>query len=950
MKIGIVTNLHEPTEGGGHSFQKRVLREILQTPTHHNFILLNYGALVADFFPHKLPEIKINFSGSYTDNGASDLSIAVREHELELVWFTSQVSEVASCPTFVTVWDTLHRSQPWFPEVSYEGWKWEERETYYRAILPRSARIITGTEFEGKRISKIYNVPEENIAVIPMPGPGDDELSVPGRSKRELLEHLAVDKPYFLYPAQFWAHKNHITLIAVWERLKRLVEPSKLPYLLLTGADKGNLDHVLNRIETLGLTAHVRNLGFVTQSDLKGLYENAEALVYSSLAGPDNLPPLEAFAYRCPVIASKNPGCEEQLLDCAVLVNPLSVEAWAEQICGILDDPDKRKSLTEKGFDRYLELRPSHYVSKLLNLFDGFSQTRDLWGFSVQERACERDTEAERDETAEIALEYEQSSLSPENSTVRPLGRLLRFPWESKLTSFVQRRNQESISEGDISEKFREISSTNSDVELSADVDTIRSVGVDLTPMLPGGSNGGAKVFIIGLLQNLSKIAPDTNFVLLTREETHEELSSLDRPNMRRNLVRKRDVLHQRTQIQNIGSMLFSMVPLGLRRSLISRGSFLLSSRKRQMDKLLEKPQSFDLLFCPFSAPVYHAEGTPTVSIFYDLQHMEYPQFFDQVELAHRDLVISEMCKKSDFIAAISHFSRETLLSRTGISPEKVIPIPICLHPGPDTHKRGASDILKRLELSPKRYFLYPANFWRHKNHEILFTAFGLAKDSGFLKGIQLVCTGHSDNRQQKLKRVIKAMGLDKEILCPGFVTDTELKSLLTHSRALVFPSLYEGFGMPVVEAMSRGVPVACSNGSALREVVGEAGLMFDPRNPFEIADTLKALAVDDHELRSRIIIKGLEQASKFMNMDGMAEQYLGLLLRAWNENRNKYRLTNVFSDGWCEKTIRLKLAKTKRGGKLTLSLMLPKWLSTSKGLQVDLKIDDELYLTRQIR
>src|SRR5262249_26509 len=145
---------------------------------------------------------------------------------------------------------------------------------------------------------------------------------------------------------------------------------------------------------------------------------------------------------------------------------------------------------------------------------------------------------------------------------------------------------------------------------------------------------------------------------------------------------------------------------------------------------------------------------------------------------------------------------------------------------------------LKRLGLAPQRYVLYPANFWKHKNHEMLFTAFGMAcADAGLDKDIKLVCTGAPGARQQWLIEAARAMNLQDRILFPGFLPTAELARLLANCRGVVFPSLYEGFGLPVIEAMAASVPVACSNTTSLPEVAADATILFDPRVPADIAE-----------------------------------------------------------------------------------------------------------------
>jgi glycosyltransferase involved in cell wall biosynthesis len=115
----------------------------------------------------------------------------------------------------------------------------------------------------------------------------------------------------------------------------------------------------------------------------------------------------------------------------------------------------------------------------------------------------------------------------------------------------------------------------------------------------------------------------------------------------------------------------------------------------------------------------------------------------------------------------------------------------------------------------------------------------------------------------------------------PGFISDDDLEGLYQHALAVVFPSLYEGFGMPVIEAMARGIPVACSGTTALQEVVGEAALRFHPGNPQEIATALLQLA-SDANLRSRLAKQGLRQAALYADTGVMADQYWDLFVEAF--------------------------------------------------------------------
>jgi glycosyltransferase involved in cell wall biosynthesis len=124
-------------------------------------------------------------------------------------------------------------------------------------------------------------------------------------------------------------------------------------------------------------------------------------------------------------------------------------------------------------------------------------------------------------------------------------------------------------------------------------------------------------------------------------------------------------------------------------------------------------------------------------------------------------------------------------------------------------------------------------------------------------------------------------LNLNETVVLPGFLSDDNLEGLYQHALAVVFPSLYEGFGMPVIEAMARGIPVACSGTTSLQEVVGEAALRFHPGNPQEIATALIQLA-SDPSLRSQLAKEGLRQAALYADSGAMADQYWDLFIEAF--------------------------------------------------------------------
>jgi glycosyltransferase involved in cell wall biosynthesis len=126
-------------------------------------------------------------------------------------------------------------------------------------------------------------------------------------------------------------------------------------------------------------------------------------------------------------------------------------------------------------------------------------------------------------------------------------------------------------------------------------------------------------------------------------------------------------------------------------------------------------------------------------------------------------------------------------------------------------------------------------------------------------------------------------LGLGQRVVFPGYLPDEDLAAVLAAARGLVFPSLYEGFGIPIIEAMAAGIPVACSNVTSLPEVAADAAIFFDPRIPTQIADAIIILAEDD-PTRIRLINAGRRRAVEFADSDRMAREYWDLFLYAMNK------------------------------------------------------------------
>lgn len=299
----------------------------------------------------------------------------LRQHHVGITWSFCPRCLSLDIPYIVTVWDLEHRLHPFFPEVSLGG-EYDLREERYTQMLRRATYVLTGTRTGQRQIATLYQVPLERIKVVPYPTPAF-AFEPSAASEEAVQEKYGIGKDFLLYPAQFWPHKNHVTLLLALKHLR--VHFGLRPPLVLVGSDKGNRPYIQEMIDQLDLSTQVHLLGFVPRPDLLALYRKAYAMVFASFFGPDNLPPLEAFALRCPVIASDIEGAREQLEDAALFFKVSDEASLAETIRSLYEEPELRIRLIEKGLQKASGWTAADYVKSVFRLLDAFSTVRRNW-------------------------------------------------------------------------------------------------------------------------------------------------------------------------------------------------------------------------------------------------------------------------------------------------------------------------------------------------------------------------------------------------------------------------------------------------------------------------------------------------------------------------------------------------------------------------------------------
>lgn len=404
MKVGLSIGCPQPTDGGGYTFIVELLRALArrQGAHGHDFVLCHENcAPVAAMFPQmaaidliarkagvlsaaerafeKLPPFvargyrrlfNVPTPPSWEDR------ICIAEGIQFVFRLTPWSSGLSHVPYGTVSWDLQHRTSPWFPEVGQRA-TWTYREAYLAPLLQRASLICTGTHEGRREIETYYQVPTSRIKVLPMPVPAFALAAADAPADSSALHRLGVPADYIFYPAQFWAHKNHVVVL---EACKRVRDRTGWNLgVVFTGADKETLSYVCDYAARLGLAPHCRLLSFVERPDLIALYKGAHALVFPTFFGPDNLPPLEAFALGCPVVASAVPGSQEQLGEAALRFAPTDEEALAGHVLA-LRDPATRAEMIARGH-AHARAAPTwdDYAAGIVDSLDQFAKVRRAW-------------------------------------------------------------------------------------------------------------------------------------------------------------------------------------------------------------------------------------------------------------------------------------------------------------------------------------------------------------------------------------------------------------------------------------------------------------------------------------------------------------------------------------------------------------------------------------------
>ncbi len=318
-------------------------------------------------------------------------------------------------------------------------------------------------------------------------------------------------------------------------------------------------------------------------------------------------------------------------------------------------------------------------------------------------------------------------------------------------------------------------------------------IGVNALYLIPGGV-GGTEIYLRNLLAALARVDTENLYIVFTNAETKARDLLPDAPNF----------LHAPQQVRG------AIRPA---RILWEQTALPLAARRYKLD----------VLFNPgFTGPVI--APCPSVTVFHDLQHWRHPEYFRWFDLPFWRLLLWASAHRSKGLIAVSEATRSDLKQCYGVDAEVI-------HHGVEPAFFEPAD-----RRDPQRYILCVSTLHPHKNLDRLIRAFDIPD-------MHLVIAGLRGFYARELDSLIAGLHLEGRVRLTGWVPRQELHELYRQAWAFVYPSTFEGFGMPVLEAMAAGLPVACSSIPPLREVGGDTIGYFDPLSEEEIRQALRKLA-----------------------------------------------------------------------------------------------------------
>lgn len=359
-------------------------------------------------------------------------------------------------------------------------------------------------------------------------------------------------------------------------------------------------------------------------------------------------------------------------------------------------------------------------------------------------------------------------------------------------------------------------------------------IGINALYLIPGGV-GGTEIYLRSLLRAMASLDSPHEFFIYTNLESGDDLTPRG--------------------------------PAWKSRCLSVKATFRpgrLIYEQARLPSLLRNDRADVLLNPGFTAPA--RPGVPQVTVFHDLQHKRHPEYFRWFDLPAWEFFLWLAVKRSQRIIGVSESTRLDLLRFYRLPPERVV-----------TVWSGVDEVFFSLQCDDEQkgqVLLCASTTHPHKNHERLLRVFARLRTR--YPGWKLMLTGVRGFADAQVTELIAKLDLQQDLVLTGWVPREQLFQLYRQARAFVYPSTFEGFGLPVLESMAAGIPTACSRIEPLNTLAGEAAELFDPASEEDLEQALSRVMADE-DTRARLAVEGPIQARRF-SWTSAARQTLSVL------------------------------------------------------------------------
>ncbi|HXI80254.1 MAG TPA: glycosyltransferase family 1 protein [Verrucomicrobiae bacterium] len=368
------------------------------------------------------------------------------------------------------------------------------------------------------------------------------------------------------------------------------------------------------------------------------------------------------------------------------------------------------------------------------------------------------------------------------------------------------------------------------------------SLRVALDARIPAGRWGGIQQVVEGLAYGLSRLDGGDEYVFLAERGASAWLAPMIGGGSHIVEVPRG---YGRTRVRRAYEAVAERAPAAAR--IARRAASRLTGVSMPIAKSDGFVESIGVDIVHFTTPQAYLTHLPSIYQPHDLLHRHHPEQFDAIHARYREDAYRAFSEAASIVAVMTEWGRADICRVFGLPAGRIAVVPWA----PVAGLRRISEPSRDLDL-PDRFLLYPAQTWPHKNHIRLIEALAMLRDRGTV--VPLVCTGRQTEHMAAIRRRIDALGIGDQVRFLGYVSADDLDAIYRRATALVFPSRFEGWGLPVVEAFAFDLPVASSNATCLPEVAGGGALMFDPESTEDMASAISRIWTDERlrsELRS---------------------------------------------------------------------------------------------------